>query len=145
MFSLMILPYLINLFPFIITGLIFLLFMNKIFKSVKNFKYVQNFVLYQKVLEYHMDRAYAIIHKDRLLIYSIEAMKVDDDDFAKVTKEYVELVIKMLGPMLYKELIFLYGNDETLLFTMVEYFNNKYEDDEIRETALENLKQTAED
>jgi hypothetical protein len=88
---------------------------------------------------YHMDRAYAIIYKDRLLIWSVEATKVSDPDFAKITKDYVELVIKMLGPMLYKEMMYLYGNDDTLLFTVVEYFNDKYENDEIRDASIENL------
>jgi len=140
MFDFILLQSLLNLSLCIVGGIVVFLFMNKIFKSIKRFKYVQNFALYQKVLEYHMERAYEIIHKDRILIWSVEATRVNEDEFAKVTKEYVELVIKMLGPMLYNEMIYLYGNVDTLLFTAVEYFNNKYENDEIREAAIENLK-----
>ena len=137
--------YLINLFLLIFGFAIIFLFMNTIFKSIKRFKYAQNFTLYQKVLDYHMERAYTIIHKDKLLIYSIEATKVTDEEFGKVTKDYVQLVIKLLGPMLYKELSYLYGDDDTLLFIMVEYFNNNYENDEIRESAIENLQYSEED
>ena len=141
MFDFILLQSLFNLTLYIVGVIIIFSFINKIFKSIKKFKYVQNFTLYQKVLIYHMDRAYAIIYKDRLLIWSVEATKVSEPDFAKITKDYVELVIKMLGPMLYKEMMYLYGNDDTLLFTVVEYFNDKYENDEIRDASIENLQQ----
>ena len=145
MVDFILLQVLINWFLFIFGGIVIFLFMNKIFKSIKRFKCIQNFVIYQKLLEYHMEKAYAIIHKDNLLIYSIEAIKINDDEFADVTKNYGGLVIKMLGPMLYEELIFLYGSEDTLLFTIVEYFNDKYESDEIRETAIENLQHSGDE
>lgn len=124
---------------FIIVGIILFLFVNKVFKTIKKFKYVQQFTLYQKILEHYMEKAYGIIHKDRLLVWSLEATRISDDEFSKISKEYAELVIKLLGPMLYEELIFLHGGDSTLLFTMIEYFNDKYENDEIRSAAIENL------
>lgn len=124
---------------FIIGGIILFLFISKVFKTIKKFKYVQQFTLYQQILEHYMEKAYGIIHKDRLLVWSLEATKINDDDFAKISKEYAELVIKLLGPMLYQELVFLHGGDSTLLFTMIEYFNDKYENDEIRSAAIENL------
>lgn len=124
---------------FIIVGIILFLFVNKVFKTIKKFKFVQQFTLYQKILEHYMEKAYGIIHKDRLLVWSLEATRISDDEFSKISKEYAELVIKLLGPMLYEELIFLHGGDSTLLFTMIEYFNDKYENDEIRSAAVENL------
>ena len=45
----------------------------------------------------------------------------------------------MLGPNLKDEFVELYGNEDTLIFNIVEYFNNKFEGDEIRERSKQNL------
>jgi len=99
----------------------------------------EKFTDYASVLEYHMIKAYDIIYKDRILIYSLEATKVNDKEFNIITKDFVYLVLKFLGPSLKDQFIELYGNEDTLIFNIVEYFNNKVEKDEIREKAKENL------
>jgi hypothetical protein len=100
---------------------------------------INYFDSYAGILTYHMERAYEIVHKDQILIYSLEATSLSEEDLNKATKSFGKLVIKLLGPMLYRELIYLYGNEETLIFNITEYFNTKYEADIIRETALDNL------
>ena len=91
------------------------------------------------VLQYNMEKAYETVYKDDILIYSIEATKISDKDFDFVTKKFVNLVFKLLGPKLIKEFIFLFGNYDTLAFNIADYFNRKYEEDEIRKGAMENL------
>lgn len=100
---------------------------------------LDHFDSYAGILNYHMERAYEIIHKDQILIYSLEATGLPKEEFDNATKSFVRLTIKLLGPMLYRELRFLYGDEDTLIFNMTEHFNTKYEGDAIRQTALENL------
>jgi hypothetical protein len=100
---------------------------------------LDHFDSYAGILNYHMERAYDIIHKDQILIYSLEATGLPEEKFDAASRSFGKLVIKILGPMLYKELVYLYGDEYTLIFNMTEYFNTKYESDAIRETALENL------
>jgi hypothetical protein len=88
---------------------------------------LDHFDSYAGILNYHMEKAYDIIHKDQILIYSLEATGLPEEEFEAATKSFGKLVIKMLGPMLYRELVYLYGNEETLIFNMTEYFNTKYE------------------
>ena len=104
-------------------------------------RYVSRFVTYITTLNYFLEKAYDIIHKDKLLIYSLEATKPDETDIDKHSKEFAVLVLNMIGPMLEKEFICLYGDEDSFYFNILEYFNNKYEDDEIRKTALDNLGQ----
>ena len=99
----------------------------------------EKFSDYITVLEYHLTKAYDIIYKDRILIYSLEATKVNDKEFNTISKDFVYLVLKFLGPSLKDQFVELYGNEETFIFNIVEYFNNKVEKDEIREKAKENL------
>lgn len=100
---------------------------------------LEHFDSYAGILNYHMEKAYDIIHKDQILIYSLEATGLPEGEFEAATKSFGKLVIKMMGPMMFKELVYLYGDDQTLIFNITEYFNNKYEVDAIRQTALDNL------
>jgi hypothetical protein len=86
-----------------------------------------------------MEQAYDIVHKDKILIYSLEAIRPDEKDIDKASKEFCKLTIKFLGPMLYRELKNLYGTDDTLLFNIAQYFSSQYENDEIRSTSIDNL------
>jgi hypothetical protein len=100
---------------------------------------IKNFESYMAVLQYHMEKAYDIILKDRLLIYSIEGMKVDDKEFNTAASDFVRLTQKLLGPSLSTDFISFYGGEDTFAFNLVEYFNTRYENDEIRESAQRNL------
>lgn len=100
---------------------------------------IQKFDVYAAVLQYHMEKAFDIIHKDQILIYSLEATGITNEQFAAATHSFCKLTIKLLGRMMQKELRYMYGEDETLFFNMTEYFNTRYEEDEIRASALEDL------
>lgn len=111
----------------------------KVYIHLKRMRCVQNFSEYLSVLEYHMVRAYEMIHKDRIFTYSLEGMRVKEKDIDVISQDFVRLVIKLIGPTLYKEFIYLYGDTDTFVFNILEYFNTRYEDDEIRKQSLDSL------
>jgi len=109
-------------------------------KDVKvNLDLIKNFEIYIVVLEYHMKKAYDIIFKDQIMIYSIEAMKLDNKQYIEASRKFAKLVLKLIGPTLQKEFEYLYGNQETLLFNITEYFNTRFEDDEVRRCAQQKV------
>jgi len=110
-----------------------------IYSAHRRERIIKNFADYTAVLEYHLSKAYEMIHKDKILIYSIEATKLPDKEFNRFSKDFARLVEKMLGKRLLKEFIYLYGGYDTFLFNVIEYFNSKYESDEIRHAAMENV------
>lgn len=132
---------------FSLVGLISLLFYSLASKFL-NFKkdsyIVSNFESYEAVLQYIMKQAYEIIYKDRLVVYSLEAMKVDEKILDVCSKDFANLVLKMMGPRLQKQLTYVYGNEETLLFNVLQFFNDMYERDEIRRKQQERLMETEE-
>jgi len=65
----------------------------------------------------------------------MEGMRIDDKDFDTIVKDFIFLVLKLIGPNLKNEFIQLYGNEETLMFNMAEFFNDKLENDQIREST----------
>lgn len=107
-----------------------------IYKQYIRTKHLNNFENYIALLEYHMVKAYDIIHKDRILVYSLDAMRLPDEEFNAISHDFVNLVFKLIGPSLYKEFVNMYGNQDTLIFNLVEYFNTRYEEDEIRKNTL---------
>ena len=110
-----------------------------IYYDIKRNYVTKNFIDYRATLEYNMERAFDLIYKDRILVYSLDAVKVDEEDIDVISKEYVQLVQKLIGPSLQREFLFLYGNVETFTFNLLEYFNLRYENDEIRRDSLDNL------
>jgi len=116
--------------------------LSSFFRWKKRHEIVLHFEKYMTLLQYFMSKAYDIIHKDRILIYSIEAMKISESEFSTISYDYAKLVIKLMGPNIFEDFIFYYGNQDTLIFNLVEYFNLRYEDDEVRNAALENLTQS---
>lgn len=113
-------------------------------KKEQNLQYIINFETYMGVQSSFVEKAYEIIHKDRMLIYSIEATKIDDKQFNQFAKDFANLVMKLMGPMLTNEFANLYGDEDTFLFNLIEVFSTKYESDEIRKDAIENLIETGE-
>ena len=49
------------------------------------------------------------------------------------------LVLKMIGPNLKNEMTKIYGDEETLFFNIIEFFNSKYEEDEIQKSATDRI------
>ena len=85
----------------------------RLYHAKRRKEFVKDFTEYAAVLQYHMEKAYDIIHKDRILVYSLDAVTLTDEEFNRATQDFGKLVIKLLGSMLFKEFVFLYGNEET--------------------------------
>jgi len=100
---------------------------------------IKRFPDYSAILQLNMEKSYNIIHKEKILIYSLEASRVPEEHINVASKDFVRLVIKFLGPHLYKEYLFLYGNYETFVFTLLDYFSSKYEEDEIRKQSIDDM------
>lgn len=108
-------------------------------EKIRLFKITTNFEKYALVLEYYKKKAYDMIYKDRVLIYSLEGVHISDKEFNVISKDFALLVFKLIGPNLKDEFIALYGDEETLIFNLMEYFNSTIDDDEIRKKAEDNL------
>jgi hypothetical protein len=134
---------LLQLYSIIATILLGVLFIGGIIKSIlKNSRRVvriSKFTEYRSVLEYHMEKAYDMIHKEHILTYSLDAFRIDEKDYDKISKEFVNLVTKFIGPSLLQEFVELYGDIDTFSFNVLEYFGTRYENDEIRNSALEQI------
>ncbi len=100
---------------------------------------IKNYESYLAVLDYYMKRAYSIIYKEQILIYSIEATAPTPELLNKAMKDYLNLTLKMLGPKVKQQYVDFFGNEDTLYFNIIEFFNSNIEHDEIKKASVENL------
>jgi len=105
----------------------------------KRQSYIDKHEQYMKVLDYYMEKAFDIIYKDRILVYSISGTKPDDEDIKKNSIDFAKLTLKLLGNTLTEEYVYLYGDVETFMFTIIEYFNTKAEHDEIKQASINQI------
>jgi len=131
-----------NIFYFLVTATL----IKSGFKSLmdylnkkENKKLIKKFVDFNAILTFHMEGSYDTIHKDNTLVYSLDGVKPNEKDIDGLSHEFVKLTIKLAGPNMMETFIELYGDEDNLFFVMLDYFNRRFEDDEIRAQAIENI------
>jgi len=116
--------------------------LRKVYYDFKRERMVKNFEAYMKILDFNLEKAYDMLYKDKILIYSLEATTLPDKEFNQYSRDFLRLAQKIMGPSLVAEFVIFYGNYETFAFNMAEFFNTKYENDEIRQTSIDNLQES---
>jgi hypothetical protein len=111
----------------------------KYVEGKENLKLVKDFDLYHAILTFHMESAYETIHKDNILVYSLEGVKPKEQDIDMLSRDFVKLTRTLLGPNMLSALIDLYGGEDSLYTIMLFYFDSKFENDEIRSSAITNI------
>jgi hypothetical protein len=111
------------------------------FDKKENTKLVENFDHIHAILTFHMEAAYETIHKDNILVYSLDGVKPNEKDIDHLSHEFIKLTMKLAGTNIFDKLIELYDDDDTVFFVMMDFFNRRFEDDEIRSAAIENIQE----
>jgi len=105
-------------------------------KLTNTSKYL-NFEKYETLLSLYMDKSYVTIYKDHILVYSVDGLSPDEDDILKIQKLYIELLLTLLGPNLVNEYLDYFGSYDTLFKNAILYFDEKYESDSIKKSAID--------
>lgn len=121
---------------------------------IKNLKYSFNLSLHERkqrqscilefekytlTLRFFQEKAFEIIYKDNILIYSLEGLKPNNEEFNILAKKFLKLFLKLMGPNLVQEYIYFFGSEESFYLNMIEFFNTRYEDDEIRKSSISDI------
>jgi len=113
----------------------------KFLEDKENTKIIEKFIDIHSILSFHMDASYETIHKDNILVYSLEGVKPDEKDIDFLAREFVKLTIKLSGPNMMNLFVKLYGTEDNLYFVMMDYFNRRFEDDEIRNATIDSIQE----
>jgi hypothetical protein len=131
--------YITALFCLFISSVSFSIFLIRFINYKEKLANINNSQETLTLFNYFLEKAYDIVYKDSVLIYSLEATKMNDSEFNNVSKQFGLLFLRMIGPFIHNNLINFFGDEETLMFNVIEYFNSRFETDEIRKTAVDNL------
>ncbi len=107
--------------------------------SENNQKLIENFDHIHAILSFHMEGAYETVHKDNILTYSLDGTKPDEKEIDKISKEFIKLTMRLAGPNMLGVFVDLYGDEDALFFVMLDYFNRRFEDDEVRAQAMDDI------
>jgi hypothetical protein len=102
-------------------------------------KVISTFEVYLAILTFHMEKSYEIIYKEKVLPYSLESIKLDIPEQQRISKDFASLTLKMIGKNVKDCLVSVYGDEETLIFNIMQFFTEKMEKDEIYKSARDNL------
>jgi hypothetical protein len=111
------------------------------FDSKENKRFVEKFIDVHAIMTFHMEAAYETIHKDNILVYSLDGVKPNEKDIDHLSHEFIKLIMRLAGPNMLGLFVELYGDEDTMFFVMMDYFNRKFEDDEIRSAAIDNIQE----
>ena len=104
--------------------------------SNANLMSLKDFPEMQIILEWHMERAYRIIYKDEILVYSAGGMSIREEDYTSVQKHFLNLTIDLMGSNLINQYVWFYGSDTVLYRNMCLYFDDSYESDTLRNNTI---------
>lgn len=142
-------PQVVNVFYFLLTFLFLALAFKRVMAHLdkkedrklaeNNQELIEKFADIHSILSFHMEGAYETIHKDNILVYSLDGTKPDEKEIDKISREFIKLTMRLAGPNMLSVFVDLYGDEDALFFVMLDYFNRRFEDDEIRAQAMDNL------
>lgn len=140
----LIFEHVVNIFYFLTASLFISLSFKRVmayFDRKENKRFVEKFVDVHAIMTFHMEAAYETIHKDNILVFSLDGVKPNEKDIDHLSHEFIKLVMTLSGPNMLGLFAELYGDEDTLFFVMMDYFNRKFEDDEIRTAAIDNIQE----
>jgi len=98
---------------------------------------IKHFEKYETLFSLYLDKAYKTIYKDHILVYSVDAVSPNEEDITKIQKLYMKLLLELMGENLISEFIGYYGNIEALFKNAIIYFDGEYENDAIKQSAIQ--------
>jgi hypothetical protein len=126
-------------------GVIFsiLSIIKKYLNDIVDLKLMKSFQEYETLMEYYFEKAYVTIYKDNIMVYSVEGMSPKEEDIKNIQHRYLELLGSLMGDWLMNQLIKYYGDRHTLYVNALTYFDAHYENDAVKEAAINKQLQEA--
>ena len=100
-------------------------------KLVLEYYHVNKNKNYIDIQQYFSSLAYDSIYKDQILGYTAEGFKISGDELETAKRNFIKLVIQLLGPTQHQYLINLYGSPDNLYSNLLIWFTAKLDTDEI--------------
>jgi len=111
-------------------------------KNIADLRKMNSFQNFETIAEYYFERSYTTIYKDKILVFSAEGMSPREEDIKDIQHQYLDLTVKMMGNWIFEQLVDYYGSESTLYFNALTFFDNHYENDAIKDMAIDKQIQT---
>ena len=106
---------------------------------IKEYFYITRNKNYLEVQNEFCEKAYDVVYKDQIVTFSSSGYKISGDDLETSKRNFVKLVINLMGPQLYNYLKGFYGGEGALINALIIWFTNKLDNDQLLEIAEQEL------
>jgi len=121
-----------------ILGVIFsiLSIIKEYLSNITDLKILKAYQEYETLAEYYYDKSYSMIYKDNILVFSAEGVSPNEEDIKDIQHKYIELLVTLMGDWLTDQFIKYYGDRHTFYVNALSFFDSRYENDAIKESAI---------
>jgi len=115
-----------------------LIFIVRIVRLIaKEYLHVNKNKSYIDIQNYFCEVAYDNIYKDQMLAFSSSGYKPGSDQLETAKRNFVKLVIQLLGPTQYQYLSDFFGSSDNFHMNLLIWFTSKMDQDEIIKWATD--------
>lgn len=97
----------------------------------KHKKYLELFI-------YFMDSSYDIIYRNQVMSVSAQGYNLSGSELETVQRNFVKLSRSMMGSEIESQLIYFFGDENTLTQNIMIYFQKRSDNDELKELIKQN-------
>ena len=84
-----------------------------------------------KTIDRILETAFNTIYKEQVMAFSSEGVRPDSKSYETIQRNFIKLVLILMGPAIEKELTIFFGNRQTLIQYINTFFQNQLDNDEI--------------
>ena len=103
----------------------------RVSRSIEQFRYVKNHEKIITMFTYFCQQSFDLIYKDQILSHDASGYKVTDNDLESSRRNYIRMVLELMGKNNKNLFIRFYGSETTLISNIIFDFNARIENNEI--------------
>ena len=118
---------------FFLISLLFLIgFVFLIDKRIKQYVLLNKYKSVLELFDYFLSLAYDVIYNDQALAFTSEGhVKIPNDEFETMERNFINLTVQIMGPANEKMFISFYGNRIMMIKNMILFIREKINNSEI--------------
>ncbi len=106
-----------------------------ILRVVMEYIHVNKNKSYVELQQYFCEVAYDNVYKDQIIGFASSGYKISGDELETTKRNFVKLVVQLMGDSHYNNLSRYYGSSDTLNLNLLLWFNSKIDHDELVDWA----------
>jgi len=102
-------------------------------KVIRFENFIKNSDSYFRTIDQILNNAYNTVYKEQVVAFSAEGLRPDSKTYETIQRNFIKLVLMLMGERVEKELVLFFGDAQTLIQYINTFFQSQLDNDEILE------------